>query len=170
MHVNIDCRGLAEIIESGGRKHFCLYVLLSFTYFLGIILSLILYTVVFFCCFWFCAIKYFWQFCLSYILTLPVSYMVFWPPWYIDPANFIRRKQTSCRGFSRKNLTFCYIDDVLLLNKSKLNDFVDCIYPTELEIKDTTDTSRSISYLELHLEIDSEISSQLGLFHTLNYT
>jgi hypothetical protein len=30
------------------------------------------------------------------------------------------------------------------------------IYPIELEIKDTTDTARSASYLNLHLEIDSE--------------
>jgi hypothetical protein len=30
------------------------------------------------------------------------------------------------------------------------------MYPTELEIKDTTDTDRSASYLDLHLEIDSE--------------
>jgi hypothetical protein len=36
------------------------------------------------------------------------------------------------------------------------DDFVDRIYPIELEIKDTTDTDRSASYLDLHLEIDSE--------------
>ena len=35
-------------------------------------------------------------------------------------------------------------------------DFVDHIYPIELEIKDTTYTDRSASYLDLHLEIDSE--------------
>jgi hypothetical protein len=35
-----------------------------------------------------------------------------------------------------------------------VGDFVDRIYPTELEIKHTTD--RSASYLDLHLEIDSE--------------
>jgi hypothetical protein len=32
------------------------------------------------------------------------------------------------------NLTFCYIDDVLSLNNSKFGDFVDRIYPIELEI------------------------------------
>jgi hypothetical protein len=37
-----------------------------------------------------------------------------------------------------------------------LNNCVDRIYPIEPEIKDTTDTDRSISYLDLHLEIDSE--------------
>jgi hypothetical protein len=35
-------------------------------------------------------------------------------------------------------------------------DFVDRIYPIELEIKDTTDTDRSASYLDLYFEIDSE--------------
>jgi hypothetical protein len=35
-------------------------------------------------------------------------------------------------------------------------DFVDRIYPIELEIKDTTHTDTSASYLDLHLEIDSE--------------
>jgi hypothetical protein len=35
-------------------------------------------------------------------------------------------------------------------------DFVDSIYPIELEVKDTTDTDISASYLDLHLEIDSE--------------
>ena len=34
-----------------------------------------------------------------------------------------------------------YIDDVLSLNNSKFDDFVDRIYPIELEIKDTIDTS-----------------------------
>jgi hypothetical protein len=35
------------------------------------------------------------------------------------------------------HFTFRYIDDILSLNNSKRFDFVDCIYPTELEIKDT---------------------------------
>ena len=41
-------------------------------------------------------------------------------------------------------------------NNSMFGDFVDRIYPIELEIKDTTDTKRSALYLDLHLEIDSE--------------
>jgi hypothetical protein len=54
------------------------------------------------------------------------------------------------------NFTFRYVDDVLSLNNSRFGDFVDRIYPIALEIKDTTDTDRSASYLDLHLEIDSE--------------
>ena len=53
------------------------------------------------------------------------------------------------------NCTFRYIDDVLSLNNARLGDFVDRINPIELEIKDTTNTDRSDSYLDLHLEIGS---------------
>jgi hypothetical protein len=37
---------------------------------------------------------------------------------------------------------FRYIVDVFPLNNSRLGDFIDRIYPIELEIKDTTDTDR----------------------------
>ena len=49
-----------------------------------------------------------------------------------------------------------YIDDVLSLNNSHFCDYVQRIYPKELEIKDTTDSSLSAAYLDLYLEIDSE--------------
>jgi hypothetical protein len=39
---------------------------------------------------------------------------------------------------------------------TRFGGLVDCIYPIELEIRDTTDTNRSASYLDLHLAIDSE--------------
>jgi len=49
-------------------------------------------------------------------------------------------------------MIFRYIDDVLSLNNSKFGEFVDRIYHFELEIMDTTDTAKSASYLDLHLE------------------
>jgi hypothetical protein len=55
--------------------------------------------------------------------------------------------------------------DVLSINNSRLGDFVDCIYPVELEIKDTTYTDRSASYIDLHLEIDSEGRLRTKLCH-----
>jgi hypothetical protein len=55
------------------------------------------------------------------------------------------------------NFTFRYIDDVLSLNNSRLGDCIGRIYPIELEIKDTTDTDRSASCVDLHLEIDNEV-------------
>ena len=50
---------------------------------------------------------------------------------------------------------FLYIDDVISLNNSRFGEFVDRVYPIELEIKDTTNTGTSVSYLDLHLVIDS---------------
>ena len=41
-------------------------------------------------------------------------------------------------------------------NNSGLGDFVDRIYPIELQIKYTTDTDRYISYLDLQLEMDRQ--------------
>ena len=64
------------------------------------------------------------------------------------------------------NFTFRYIhvDDVLSLNNSRFGDFVDRIDPIELEIKDTTDTDKSASYLDLHIEFDSESRLRAKLY------
>ena len=79
---------------------------------------------------------------------------------YSYEADFIeghlrKNEKKLARSF---NFTFRYIDDVRSLNHSRFGDFVDRIYLIELEIKDTTctDADRSASYLDLHLEIDSE--------------
>jgi len=64
-----------------------------------------------------------------------------------------KNKKKLARSF---NFTFRYIDDVLTLKNSRFGDVVDRIYPIELEIKDTTDTYTSASYLDLHLANDSE--------------
>jgi len=75
-------------------------------------------------------------------------------------CSFICTRQTSKKN--KKKLarffyfTFHYIYAVLSLNNSNFGDFVDCIYPIKLEIKDTKYTSRSASYLDLHLKIDNE--------------
>jgi hypothetical protein len=63
------------------------------------------------------------------------------------------------------NFTFRYIDDVPSLNNSRFGDFVDHIYPIELEIKDTTDTDTSASYLYLHLDMDSEWRLRTKLYN-----
>jgi hypothetical protein len=62
------------------------------------------------------------------------------------------------------NFTIRYIDDVLSLNNSRFCDFVDSIYHIELEIKNTTDTDRSASYLDLRLEIDNEGRLRTNLY------
>jgi len=51
---------------------------------------------------------------------------------------------------------FCYTDDVLSLSNSSFGELIDRFYPIEFEIKDTTYTDRSASYLDTHLESDCE--------------
>ena len=59
------------------------------------------------------------------------------------------------------NCSFRYMYDVLLLINCSFGDFVDRIYPIELEIKDSTDTDMFASYLDLHLEIDNEVKNEI---------
>ena len=41
-------------------------------------------------------------------------------------------------------LIFNYINDVISLNNSKFDDYLDCIYPTEVEINDTIEITKSL--------------------------
>jgi hypothetical protein len=52
------------------------------------------------------------------------------------------------------NHTFRYID-VLSINDHIFHNYVHLIYPDELEIKDTTASDKSTSYLDILLNIDS---------------
>ena len=49
------------------------------------------------------------------------------------------------------NFTFWYIDHVLSLNNNRFSDDLHLIFPSDIEIKDTTDTDKSASYLDLFL-------------------
>ena len=70
------------------------------------------------------------------------------------PVVFLKKNEKKlARSF---NFTFRYIDDVLSRTNSRFCDFVDHIYTIKLIIKDTTDTDRCASYLDLHLENDSD--------------
>ena len=70
---------------------------------------------------------------------------------YSYEADFIqgllkKNEKKLARSF---NLTYRYIDVVLSRNNSMFGDFVDRIYPIELEIKNTTNTYKSASNLDL---------------------
>jgi hypothetical protein len=78
--------------------------------------------------------------------------LLFFACWRIH-TEASKEKQRKLSRFLK--FIFRFIDDVLSLSYSRLGDFVDRIYPIELEIKDTTYTDRCASYLDLHLEIDS---------------
>jgi hypothetical protein len=61
------------------------------------------------------------------------------------------------------NSTFRYINDVLSINTDRFHSYVDFIYPSELEIKYTTESSTSASYLDVLLNIDAggKLTTQL---------
>jgi hypothetical protein len=63
----------------------------------------------------------------------------------------------------KNNSTFRYIDDVLSINNDQFHSYVDSIYPSELEIKDTTESSTSVSYLDvlLNIDADGQLTTQL---------
>jgi hypothetical protein len=89
---------------------------------------------------------------------------------YSYEADFIQGllKKNEKRLVRSLNFTLCYTDDVLSLNNSKFCDFVDRIYLIELEINDTADTDTA-SYLDLHLEIDSEGRLRTKLYDKRDY-
>ena len=52
------------------------------------------------------------------------------------------------------NHTFRHIDGVLSINSRNVHNYVHLIYPDELDIKDTTKSDKSASYLDILLNID----------------
>ena len=54
------------------------------------------------------------------------------------------KKIHEARAFS---FTYRYIDDVLSINNARFAEFLPLIYPPELEVKETTDTASSASFL-----------------------
>ena len=59
-----------------------------------------------------------------------------------------------------------YIDDVLLINNPEFENYLGQMYPAELEIKDTTESTTSASYLDLLLSIGREDFN----FHITNFS
>ena len=77
---------------------------------------------------------------------------------YSYEAEFIQQllkdgKKNVAKNF---NFTFRYIDDVLSINNNDFSTYLQVIYPSELEIKDTTESSTSASYLDLLLGTDND--------------
>jgi hypothetical protein len=63
-------------------------------------------------------------------------------------------KDKKIHGARALNFTYSYIDDVLSINNPRFADFRPLIYPPELEIKATTDTASSASFLDVYLELN----------------
>ena len=55
----------------------------------------------------------------------------------------------------QSNFTYRYLNDVLFLKNTKFAEYLEFIYPRELEIKETTETEASSSDLDCYLYIDN---------------
>jgi hypothetical protein len=86
-------------------------------------------------------------------MSLPKTNLFFSIEWGEDFIQGLLKKNEKklVRSF---NCSFCYTYDAILsLHNSKFGDFIYQIYPIELEIEDTINIPRSVSYFDLHLEI-----------------
>ena len=73
---------------------------------------------------------------------------------YSHESEFIQGLQRNNKTkLSRSfNFTFRYIDDVLSLNNPTFSEHLYQKYPSKLEIREKTDSTKSVSYLNLLLE------------------
>jgi hypothetical protein len=62
------------------------------------------------------------------------------------------------------NYTFRCIDDVLSINNHNFHNYIHLIYPNELEIKDTTESDKSASDLDIIFNIDSNGRQRTSLY------
>ena len=65
---------------------------------------------------------------------------------------------------SQFNFTYRYIDDVLSINNPDFENYLGKMYPPELEIKDTTESNTSASYLDLLLSIGRDGQLRTSLY------
>ena len=72
--------------------------------------------------------------------------------------NLNRKDVSVARKFNR---TFRYIDDLLTLNNSSFRNSIDQIYPPELELKRTTESLTTCSYLDLYLTLNSVLTCMI---------
>ena len=68
---------------------------------------------------------------------------------------------------SQFNFTYRYIDDVLSINNPDFDNYLGQMYPAELEIKDTTESNTSASYLDLLLSIESDGQLRTSLYDNM---
>ena len=77
--------------------------------------------------------------------------------------HFLRRLATEKNIHGKLfGLTFRYIDDLLSVNNKYFKDYVSDIYPDALELKETTESNTSCSFLDLLLfDDDGELKSRV---------
>ena len=72
---------------------------------------------------------------------------------YSYEAEFVQSLKAGKKHLAQQ-FNFRYIDDVMSLKNTKFAEYLEFIYPRELEIKETTETAASSSYLDCYLYID----------------
>ena len=65
---------------------------------------------------------------------------------------------------SQFNFTYRYINDVLSIDNPDFENYLGQMYPAELDIKDTTESNTSSSYLDLLLSIESDGQLRTSLY------
>ncbi|KAK3101641.1 hypothetical protein FSP39_005107 [Pinctada imbricata] len=85
---------------------------------------------------------------------------------YSYEAEFIQSLVSEGKRYwaSYFNFTYRYIDDVLSINNPNFADYLSSIYPSELEVKETTETNNSASYLDLMLSYDTDGHMNTSLY------
>ena len=67
---------------------------------------------------------------------------------YLFEADFIQCLFSTGKSASRFNLTYMYSDSVLSINNAEFENYLGQMYPAELGIKGTTESTTSASYLD----------------------
>ena len=85
---------------------------------------------------------------------------------YSNEAEFIQSLLSAGKKklASQFNFTYRYIDDVLSINNPDFANYLGQMYSAELEIKDTTESNTSASYLDLLLSIESDGQLRTSLY------
>ncbi|KAK3103790.1 hypothetical protein FSP39_021919 [Pinctada imbricata] len=85
---------------------------------------------------------------------------------YLYEAEFVQSLVSEGNRYvaSNFNFTYRYIDDVLSINNPKFADYLSRIYPSELEVKETTETNNSASYLDIMLSYDADCHMNFSLY------
>ncbi|KAK3093216.1 hypothetical protein FSP39_012788 [Pinctada imbricata] len=85
---------------------------------------------------------------------------------YSYEAEFIQSLVSEGKRYlaSDFKFTYRYIDDVLSINNPKFADYLSSIYPSELEVKETTETNNSASYLDIMLSYDTDGHMNTSLY------
>jgi hypothetical protein len=82
---------------------------------------------------------------------------------YLYESEFLQElvKDKKIREAKAFNFTYRYIDDVLSINNSRFAEFLPLIYPPELEVKETTDTASSASFLDFEFDDSGQLSTKI---------